>query len=69
MLSINLPCLGRREDYGCDGYEYDCGYENSGEITCDDCICCIANGGYYNPKTWRRINYILRKIGACIKYG
>lgn len=25
MSVINLPCLGYREDYGYDGYEYNCG--------------------------------------------
>lgn len=70
MLSINLTCLGYREDYVCDGYEYDCEYENSGEITCDECVCCRAACGYYNPKTGKRINWFFRKIQdhRCRKY-
>lgn len=70
MLSINLPCLGYRQDYGCDGYDYDCGYQYSDEIFCDDCVCCVAACGYYNPKTGKRINWVLRKIQdrRCRKY-
>jgi hypothetical protein len=45
MLSINIPCIGYRHDYGIDGYEYECDYET--DIECENCVCCIANCGYY----------------------
>lgn len=59
MLSINLPCLGYRQDCGSDGYEYDCEYDSC--TFCEDCVCC-ESGGYYNPRTGKRINLILRII-------
>lgn len=69
IKSLNVPCLGYREDYGCDGYEYECGYYDSNGICveCDDCVC---NFGDINPINGKRINFILRSIQnrRAIKY-
>lgn len=64
VKSINLPCLGYRQDCGCG----DCEYENSGN--CDECICCVDACGYYDTRTGKRVNWILRKIQdyRCRKY-
>lgn len=31
-------CLGYRTGNPSDGYDYDCEYEHSGSISCEDCI-------------------------------
>ena len=31
-----------------DGYDFDCEYENAGEITCEHCVMC---GGLFSPQT------------------
>lgn len=59
ITELDLPCLGYQFGDLISGYEYDCEYENSEGIACDDCVCCY---GEYNPKTGKRINLVLRVI-------
>lgn len=56
---LDMPCLGYRCGNPLDGYDYDCDYEQSGDISCDDCVC---NYGFYNPQTGKQINWILQTI-------
>lgn len=56
---IDIPCLGHEDGNPSSGYDFTCDYEMSGEISCEDCVC---TGGYYNPKTGKRIGFILRLI-------
>lgn len=48
----SVPCKSFKTGNPIDGYDYDCEYEHSGEITCDDCIC---NGGSMSPQTGKRV--------------
>ncbi|MBS6764034.1 MAG: hypothetical protein KH304_10725 [Clostridium sp.] len=59
ISGLDVPCMGRRSGNPLDGYDYDCEYENSVDIFCDDCVC---NYGFYNPRTGKRINWFLRVI-------
>ena len=52
IAKYNIPCKGHLSGNPIDGYDYDCDYEKSGEITCDNCIC---NGGSMNPITGKRV--------------
>lgn len=56
---LDIPCLNYKYGNPLDGYEYDCEYEKSEGVNCDDCVC---NYGFYTPKTGKRINWILRII-------
>lgn len=56
---IDIPCLGYPCGNPSDGYDYDCEYNESGCINCDDCVC---NYGNYSPQTGKRINWLLRMI-------
>jgi hypothetical protein len=60
MLSINLPCLGYRADFGPDGYEYDCEYGTG--IPCEDCVCCLDACGYTDPRNDKEINFLFKII-------
>lgn len=53
IKELNIPCLGYESGTPSSGYDYDCKYENSGVITCEDCIC---NYGVYNPETGKKVN-------------
>lgn len=57
--NLDIACLSTRCGTPTDGYDYDCEYEQSGEISCDDCVC---NYGHYHPKTGKRISWLLRVI-------
>ena len=46
-----IPCRGYEINTP-DAHEYDCGYELSGPITCDECI---VNGGPTDPRTGKRL--------------
>lgn len=61
-----LPCLGHREDYGADGWEYTCDYEHA-EIDCGDCV---INGGDLSPQTGKpfRGNLERYKEAARLRY-
>ena len=67
IKSLDIVCKGYLTYYGCDGHEFDCGYENSCEFGCEDCVC---NFGNMNPINGKRINFILRFIQnkRAIKY-
>ena len=52
MDKYGTPCLGYWGGNPSDGYDFDCKYENSGGITCDNCIC---TGGEMNPITGKRV--------------
>lgn len=56
---LDIPCLGYRCGNPLDGQDYDCDYEHSEDVFCDDCVC---NYGFYNPQTGKRINWLLRII-------
>lgn len=41
-----IPCLGRSYRTDC-GEEFDCDYPQSGDISCENCVC---NGGKLDPR-------------------
>lgn len=59
MPGLDIPCRSCLCGNPMDAYEYDCEYEKSGDVACDDCVC---NYGFYNPQTGKRINWFLRII-------
>ena len=67
MPGLDIPCRSCQCGNPLDGYDYDCEYEKSEGVVCDDCVC---NFGFYNPKTGKRINWILRimQCRRAIKY-
>lgn len=58
---LDIPCQGFRFGNPADGYDYDCEYESSEDIACDDCVC---NCGFYNPQTGKRINWFFEDCSA-----
>lgn len=56
---LDIPCRSYQCGNPSDGYDYDCDYELSEDITCNDCVC---NLGFYNPQTGKRVNWFLRII-------
>ena len=58
--SFKIPCLGRWT-HTIDGSDFDCEYENAGNIECDDCI---SNGGCGDPRTGLKLgDTTMRKLG------
>jgi len=58
--SFNIPCLGRWT-HTIDGSDFDCEYENAGNIECDECI---STGGCGDPRTGVRLGEeTMRKLG------
>jgi len=52
-----LKCKGFKQDFGSNGYEYDCNYEHS-DIGCEDCI---LSGGTLSPQTGKEFRGNLKK--------
>lgn len=56
---IDIPCKGYHTGNPLDGYDFDCEYENSADILCDQCVC---NYGIYSPETGKPVSKRLQKI-------
>ena len=59
ISGLDIPCRICQCGTPSDGYDYDCEYDLSEDISCEDCVC---NYGFYNPLTGKRINWFLRII-------
>lgn len=53
-----LRCKGYKIDCGVDGYDYNCEYPHSGEISCEECV---LTGGYMSPQTGKPFRGNLKK--------